>query len=249
MNLVQLVDIESAPVTELQMVPGISARVAQAIVANREIHGSITPDALADIPYIRLSSQMRGMLRFNKSDYLAVNVVDSENEEEEEEYLDASRPLSEPVDKGMEPIERMKAVIANASLSGPHASYVNPPDAREDEQGARPKSSPPKVDARWQQVSVEQPVQYRAVPVTSAAVSPEAQPAQYHGAYAGTQLGAVWSIQGSGSDGSGKWDVPSKLPSHGAGYTAGTVPVNDPDASLARGSLETYVGGRSGSIN
>ncbi|KAH3781672.1 hypothetical protein DPMN_159573 [Dreissena polymorpha] len=110
------------------------------------IHGSITPDALAKIPYIRLSSQMWGMIRFSKSDSLSVNVVDSENEGEEEELLD---------DKGVEAIERMEAVIANASLSGPPASYVNPPDAREDEQGARPKSLPPKVDARWQQVSVE----------------------------------------------------------------------------------------------
>ncbi|KAH3855861.1 hypothetical protein DPMN_098431 [Dreissena polymorpha] len=73
----------------------------------------------------------------------------------------------------------MKAVIENASLSGPPASYVNPPDAWEDEQGARPKSSPPKVDARWQQLSVEQPVQHRVVPVTSAARAPEAQLVQY----------------------------------------------------------------------
>ncbi|KAH3831055.1 hypothetical protein DPMN_104316 [Dreissena polymorpha] len=112
---------------------------------------------------------MWAMIRFSKSDYLPVNEVDSENEGEEEELLDASGPVSELVDKGVEAIEKVKAVIAYASLSGPPASYVNPPEAREDEQGARPKSSPPKVDAGWQQVSVEQPVQYRTVPVTPAA--------------------------------------------------------------------------------
>ena len=179
MDRTSLVDIDTAPVTELQTVPGIGARTAQAIVVYRELHGSITPDAFARIPYIRLSSQMWAMIRFSKSDSLPVNEVNSENEGEEEELLDASGPVSEPVDKGVEAIERMKAVIANASLSGPPASYVNPPEAREDEQGARPKSSPPKVDAGWQQVSAEQPVQYRTVPVTPAAGAREAQPVQY----------------------------------------------------------------------
>ncbi|KAH3855862.1 hypothetical protein DPMN_098432 [Dreissena polymorpha] len=58
MNRVQLVDIDKTSVTELHTVPGIGARVAQAIVAYREIHGSIPPAAFARIPYVRLSSQM-----------------------------------------------------------------------------------------------------------------------------------------------------------------------------------------------
>ncbi|KAH3819631.1 hypothetical protein DPMN_121370 [Dreissena polymorpha] len=166
MNRVQLVDIDTAPVTELQTVPGIGARVAQSIVSYREFHGSITPDALAKLPYIRPSSQMWNMIRFSKSESGTVHELEIVNAGEDEgEGLEAASELVVVPDTnlGLGVIERVTAAIDSASLSGPPASYINSSDAKKGDQGARSKVIQERTEVGFNQRSVEQSVQYLTV--------------------------------------------------------------------------------------
>ncbi|KAH3842929.1 hypothetical protein DPMN_116434 [Dreissena polymorpha] len=166
MNRVQLVDIDTAPVTELQTVPGIGARVAQSIVSYREFHGSITPDALVKLPYIRPSSQMWNMIRFSKSESGTVNELEIVNEGEDEgEGLEAASELVVVPDTnlGLGVIERVTAAIDSASLSGPPASYIKSSDAKKGDQGARSKVIQERTEVGFNQGSVEQSVQYLTV--------------------------------------------------------------------------------------
>ena len=58
-------NINDASYHELIKLPGIGPKTADSIVEYRNVHGIITPEILASIPYIRFSSNLVSLLDFS----------------------------------------------------------------------------------------------------------------------------------------------------------------------------------------
>ena len=120
-----MVDIDTASGEELQRLPGVGPKVAEAIIQTRDSEGRMTRELLSAIPHFRSSQELWSMARFSKS----------ETEKSEVEIGER-----EPVDDAKETIQRLTTAIdqgIQARLSGPPLTPFDSFKSRES--GARPR--------------------------------------------------------------------------------------------------------------
>ena len=99
-----MVDIDTASGEELQRLPGVGPKVAEAIIQTRDSEGRMTRELLSAIPHFRSSQELWSMARFSKS------------ETEKSEVEIGERAL---VNDAKETIQRLTTAIDQARLSGP----------------------------------------------------------------------------------------------------------------------------------
>ncbi|KAH3724157.1 hypothetical protein DPMN_049967 [Dreissena polymorpha] len=116
------VDIDTASSDELQTLPGVGKKVAEAIVHIRDSEGRMTRELLTQIPHFREFEGFWSMVRFSKSE--------TEKSEGKTEVT-----MKEQVDDDIEAIQRLTTVIDQARLSGPPSAPVDSFKSRES--GAR----------------------------------------------------------------------------------------------------------------